>query len=632
MKNIKIYALTFIMLMQLIIPACLSSEPTVLGTMSVNSENNILTEIFERARIYENLYVDGDEISDNLRSAVSEARKLSLSGSPGNEEAQQAYDNFCEAEASFKQSYITNTDSKIPNSGLINKLYINDIKCAFDSESGIFCYTMGKKPDKELKFIFYVENLNSEKVYAEILDGESSLEWKFVPELNKEYTLRAHTRERVYDYKIMFTMLPIIQIDIERNIRDEYRDSIISVTDPDFEYMSFNGESVASDFHFESNAGIRLRGAMARGLPKNSYAIKFWENEQNKNVQLFNLRKDSDWILDAMYIDKARMRNRVSTDIWHDMDSQLYYMQEGQEQINGTRGVFVEVFLNNEYRGLYCFTEKIDRQQLQLNKNEEELKSTIYKGKSWGEALLFRTYYDYNNDWSWWDSFEQKYPRPAKGGQIEWAPLADFVKFFVNSSDEEFAADVDKYIDVQNFVEYAIFMCISYAYDNTGKNAYWSCYDMTDENMNKIFLTPWDLDASWGASWDGSKLYGSATQTWMDSEYEHDTKLFRRLVLTNAGGFADKMLETWERLKHNALSPETILKRFNDYFDLFEKSGAWDRECLKWRESELNIDEERAYIKDWVEARWVYIDDLIRNKLDTVGDFAPQPPRWLRRR
>jgi hypothetical protein len=282
---------------------------------------------------------------------------------------------------------------------------------------------------------------------------------------------------------------------------------------------------------------------------------------------------------------------------------------------------------------LYCFTEKIDRQQLQLDRNEDELKSVIYKGKHWGDVLLFRTYYDYDNNYSWWDTWEQKYPRPASGGQIEWAPLADFVKFFADSGDEEFAADIAQYIDMQNFVDYTIFLCITYAYDNTGKNAYWSCYDMTDPDMRRIFITPWDLDASWGGSWDGRKLgIESATREWMDSDYEHDTQLFRRLVLTNAGGFADKMRETWERLKHGALSPETIIKRFADYFDVFEKSGAWGRESRRWRESDLlAAAEELAYISEWVGERWIYIDDLIQNKLDTVGDFAPEPPRRRRR-
>ena len=484
---------------------------------------------------------------------------------------------------------------------------------------------MGKVTDRELKFIFYAENDRDEQVYAEILLGGAALGWKFVPELNRVYTLRAHAKGRTFDYNIIFTMLPIVQINDIDSIGDDYKDALVSVTDPDFEYLSFGGEPVSSAYYIESAAGVKRRGALARGLPKNSYAIKFWENGANKNLRLFNLRSDSDWTLHAMFVDGSRMRNRVSTDIWLDMSSRLYYMQEGQEQINGTRGVFVELFLNDEYWGLYCFTEKVDRKQLQLYRNDGGLRSVIYKGRHWGDVLLFRTYHDYSNNSSWWANFEQKYPNPSRRGQIEWAPLADFINFFVNSSDEQFAAGASRYIDVQNFVDYTIFLTLSYAYDNTGKNLYWSVYDITDADLNKIFFTPWDLDGSWGKSWNGANLYGHENGPWMDSEWEHDTQLFRRLVLTNAGGFADLMRESWARLKQDALSLEKILGRFDDYFDLFEKSGAWGREQRRWWLA--SIEDEREFAHYWITARWAYVDNLIGSRLHEVWQYAPEPRR-----
>jgi hypothetical protein len=644
--------------MILIVSACTLSEAEPgMNMLNQNDSNhlndlnhssaggNIFAEIFERSIIYENLYIDGDEASENLQNAVSEARRLSVSLlsenelSDRNEEIQQVYDDFDNASLFFRRAY-TDIENKTTNSGLINHLYINDVKCAFDRQSDTFYYTMGRTPDKELRFIFYAENADGEKVFAEISDGGSSPGWNFVPELNKEYTLTAHTREQIYDYKIIFTMLPIIQINTDTPLdawSGTYRNSIISVTDPDFSYPSFSytgrdGTPVQSDFYFESSAGIRVRGAMARGFPKTSYAIKFWDSSQNnQNVELFGLRRDSDWILDAMAVDRSRVRNRAATDIWHEMSSPLYYEQEGQNIINGTRGVFVEVFFNDEYIGLYCFTEKVDRKQLQLDRNENGLKSIIYKGRHWGDVLLFRTYEPYNNNSSWWTTFEQKYPRPANGGQIEWAPLADFIQFFNESDDEEFAAGVHRYIDMQNFVDYTLFLIISYAYDNTGKNLYWSVYDITDPDMNKIFVTPWDLDGSWGTSWNGEKLHRSMNGPWIDDDWTHDSELFRRLVLTNAGGFADMMRETWERLKHDALSPAAVLKIFDDYFDLFEISGAWDRESVKWRQmGGLNLQEEREFVKEWVEARWIYTDGLIQNRLHEVGGYAPNPPRRRR--
>lgn len=595
-----------------------------------------------------------NEAAVNLEKSISPAKIVLAKLTAGetdnniNAEMEAALHELTEATEQFKAYYL-DTSNKTEDANLINALYVGGIKCGYNASSRTFYYTMGKTPDREFisRFEFESESKSESKsesetqnVFFELYDNNGSpAGYKFIPQLNAEYTLKARTEKSAYDYKMIFTMLPIIQINNIEYIDENYKNCTISVIDPDFTYNAGTPMEQQTAMFIESNAKIHIRGGISRWYPKQPYTVKFvTENGQNRDLPLFGMRKDSDWILDAMYIDKARMRNRVSTDVWHSMDSPLYYMTEDMKpQTNGTNGVFVEVFLNNEYIGLYCFTEKIDRKQLQLQRNDDGLNSMIYKGYTWEDPVLMRGYYDYNNEWWTWGGFKQMYPRALSGGQIEWQPLADFVDFAVNSSDNDFAANVSKYIDINNFVDYTILMIITFAYDNTGKNAFWSIYDITDINdindvnningggLSKIFITPWDLDASWGGSWEGSHIRPDIA--WMDSEYEHDSHLFRRLILTNADGFADKVKSRWEELRDNALSVDTITKRFDDYFDLFDKSGAWERESRKWRESRLDLDGERAYIKGWVKERWNYTDDFITNKLQTVGDFAAEPPR-----
>lgn len=644
MKNIRIIALILTILTVVttaaVFPSCSAAKNDNTAKQPAGtSDTSALSDLFFQSRMYEPFYVPGEEISDNLQNAVKNAAYILAHSSTPDKDIQNAVNELNAASENFKTQYLDST-VKLKNAGLIVKLYINGVKCAYDSQSQTFYYTMGKTPDKEFTFDFNAENAQneSENIFAEIYDPDNNLcAYRFVPQLNKEYSLKAQSQTEMCDYTIIFTMLPIVQINdiplsrLDKDTGTNYQNCTISVTDPDFSY-GYGSTTTQSNFFVESTAGIHIRGGIARSFPKKSYALKFVDDTgANKNFQLFGLRKSSDWILDAMYIDKARSRNRVSTDIWNDIESPLYYSDYmTNPQTNGTRGVFVEVFANDEYRGLYCFTEKIDKQQLQLQSNDDGLKSVTYKGKAWGDALLFRNYSPYDNNSMTWDAFQQKYPRPQKGGQIDWAPLADFVNFGVNSIDEDFAANVSKYIDIDNFVDYTLFLSISYAYDNTGKNAYWSIYDITDDNLSKIFLTPWDLDATWGGSWDGSRI--PPDFEWMDSaSYEHDSHLFRRLILTNADGFADKLKAKWESLKDNKLSAETIYARFANYLDLFDVSGAWQRESAKWQECNLNLDDERSYLQQWITARWNYIDDFITNKLNTVGDYAAVPPQPKRR-
>lgn len=124
---------------------------------------------------------------------------------------------------------------------------------------------------------------------------------------------------------------------------------------------------------FNHLSGIKVRGASASTYPKKAYSVELQdESGEETDASLLNLREDGDWILDAMYIDHARMRNRLCTDIWNSFNS-VPHKEKEPEAINGTRGYFVEVILNQKYNGLYCFTEKVDRKQLKLKKIRRQL-------------------------------------------------------------------------------------------------------------------------------------------------------------------------------------------------------------------------------------------------------------------
>jgi hypothetical protein len=82
------------------------------------------------------------------------------------------------------------------------------------------------------------------------------------------------------------------------------------------------------------------------------------------------MRSCSSWILDAMAIDRICMRNRVAFDIWNDF-SRLPY-DSGFERRNGTEGRFVEVYINDRYYGIYCMSDRINRNLLNLKKVSED--------------------------------------------------------------------------------------------------------------------------------------------------------------------------------------------------------------------------------------------------------------------
>jgi hypothetical protein len=198
--------------------------------------------------------------------------------------------------------------------------------------------------------------------------------------VNNQYTFNNITAESTYQTNItdvegntitgiiQFTFLPIIHLNGDFSY--EYQNGTITVSNPDEQ----------SD-DYELTARIKWRGGITNtdDKHKRNYNIKF-----DDDIKLFDMRKDNNWMLDAGQPDVFRMRNRIAMDLWNDMAHKPYYADKEPKALNGVRGCIVEVFLNDEYRGIYNFSEKMDRKQLKLKKVYESGKvhGLLYKGKT----------------------------------------------------------------------------------------------------------------------------------------------------------------------------------------------------------------------------------------------------------
>ena len=210
------------------------------------------------------------------------------------------------------------------------------------------------------------------------------------------------------EYQLIFTRFPILQITVNQPILDNPKVATeFRLNDPDFLQ---NG---MMQREFISIAGIELRGGSAQSFPKKSYAIELWEDTlgvTSVDTSFFGLRNDDDWILDAMFLDKGRMRNRVSMDLWLDFH-ELPYQSSEPKAIGGTRGEFIEVILDQEYLGVYVFSDRIDRKQLKLESFENgDNFGLLYKASYWENGtVLFNNYFDFDPMSDYWEGWEHKY-------------------------------------------------------------------------------------------------------------------------------------------------------------------------------------------------------------------------------
>ena len=413
--------------------------------------------------------------------------------------------------------------------------------------------------------------------------------------------------------ELVVTGVPIIEIIAPEGIVDEpKRPCEIVLTDP-------KGRTNGSQIHFESHGGIEIRGAGAQRYEKKAYSFKLKDRLTNENLdaQLLGMREDQSWILDAMWLDCAKMRNRVCFDIWNDLHT-LYYIDEEPKAVGATHGYPVEMFLDGTYHGLYILSDRIDRKQLKLKKKG----GYLYKGGEWtDECKLQGVTSPYDNSRLEWNGFESDYPDEI--GDVEFKYLSDFIRFFSNSPQEEFAANLEERLDISSLVDYFIFINLLMAYDNTGRNIFWGIYDVKATSVPKFIIQPWDLDGTLGRTWDAIKLdpeKGLGFDNGLTLRNDANSKYFRpfeRIMDENPNNIKQRIYERFMEVKDKALSPDNMAKKVDYYKRQLLESGALERDRQKWSGKWMygyaDPNEEAEFMKSWYKARLEYLERMFRD-------------------
>lgn len=395
--------------------------------------------------------------------------------------------------------------------------------------------------------------------------------------------------------------LPLVNLEVEIDSVNKYNYTLGSMT-----LIEYKDGIVKLDTF---NCQVKYRGGSALLFSKKPFNIKLVDDEGEKlDANLLGLRTDNTWILDAMGIDKLRMRNRVCFDIWNEFSHTMWNTNYGNR--NGTVGTMVEVFINGDYHGIYCLSDKINRQLLNLRKAKVEddgsvtVKGLLYKGVAWS-ALT--GYHEGNTNSVTWDAFELQYPEDYPSLQT-WQPLITLMDFNCETEMEYFIEHYNEWYYVDNLVDYWVFLIALGLTDQPYKNTFLSTPDINFEH--RFMITPWDLDACLGRAWNGNLL----------GEYPSVTRLdnmgpYRRLKVNNIDGFKQKLAQRWQQLIENELSPANLESHINAIAQRFVESGAWQREYNKWKNTNVriaeNIEDEVQFVINWYIGNLVYANENI---------------------
>ncbi len=295
---------------------------------------------------------------------------------------------------------------------------------------------------------------------------------------------------------------------------------------------------------------------------KKPYQIKF-ESKEN----LFGLGKAKSWVLLANYFDEAYLRNDVAFHI-----ARLI----GADYANDGR--FLELYIDNEYVGLYYLTQKINISSASVKIKDEnavlmELDNVYYEEdgeyyltKNKGDAFVLKD--SVSDD----ESVRQM---AAKNFVSDFSALEEAI-------DRKDWGKIQELIDVESFAEYYILQDFSLNWDSFTTSTYF----YKNGPHDKIHAGPaWDFDNAFGR-WLETMFYRRNIEYKNDEDKKQSLTFFEltkvsefrrllvRIVKERLLPYRDEILTylstNAERIRNSAIRDNEKLGR-NNYDDEVEK-------------------------------------------------------------
>lgn len=464
---------------------------------------------------------------------------------------------------------------------IINGVLINSVNCIYDTNSNTYYLPINLKENND-NIELNIEIRSSKFIKSNIDGNEFKKRIKLNEKLdyNKTITVSYRSLFNKGEFYIKFTNMPVIQMNFdESEISDEYTYFKFSLTDPD--YIENNSKN-----QFTRYSKIRYRGSSTRNYEKKSYRIKM---EEKIDFDILGMSNSNTWILDGIATDPSYIRTKTSSDLWNNINEDL-----DKEKYTELNSKYVEVYINDEYRGLYLLKETIDENLLNLDKDT----GVILKGINW-ETPDFNDLDNINSNI--YGPFELKYPKTKKRLSISFKNILTKLKEYYTGNINYNVINDTFYIE--NLANHRIFLLVLQAYDNYEyKNIYYSIVD--DKEDTKVLITPWDLDLTFNLLWSEDKEN-------FTEQYNKVEDIVEPYGINQDEEFKKYIKERWNVLSESALSKETVNNIIDEQYKYLMKAGALQRENEKYYNT--NIEQEKKAIKDWYNNRYEIIGSYIQS-------------------
>lgn len=459
---------------------------------------------------------------------------------------------------------------------LISNLKINNISAIYDKDNNIFYYMISDRYEDEIKIL----NIDLENDFKYKIIGETlniiRVDYK------KTFEVIIYNDKFYFETKIKLTNLPIINIESKENILEE--------TESVFNYINVE----QSQKLFSNNSKIHVRGNTSKNFDKKSYKINMYDKNYNneKEVNISDFYYGNSFVLDALYRDPSKIRNLLSTELWNDISNDFSNIKIYSE--------FVELFINNEYKGLYLLTEPINRRKLNLNKSTDKDTSVVIKVQQWNDINSKLDFSNIIEDA--YLGYELKYPNKKELYKKSWDKVLSQVSQYYDNKVDSSYQTISSVFNIENYIDMIIFNAfINNSDNNIDKNNYFYINSLND---NEIFIQPWDMEYTFG-----TRYKGTAERNLLKNMEDYN-QIYTGFYHGNSPEINKLLIERYLELRKNILTKEYFDSLLNKYLNELNK-GAALRDSKLWYEYDL--EKEIEEIRTWIYNRIEYFDKYVES-------------------
>ena len=388
--------------------------------------------------------------------------------------------------------------------------------------------------------------------------------------------------------------------------QDGSRNYMTDIDNPEF--LNYNGR-----------IGIERRGTSSQNLQKKPYGLETLQSDNvtNNNVSILGMPKENDWVLNALAFDQTGMRDVIA-----------YELSEKLGQY-AARRVYCEVVINDDYKGLYLFMEKIKADDNRVNIEKMDNTCNSYPEVTGG--YITKTDKTTGNDpvaWSmqcygsgWWAQtadFIHHYPKPS---DITNAQHNYIKNYFTNlaskagSHNTSIEDGIPAIIDIPSFVD---FMIIAEFTSNVDVYQYSTFFHK--DKKGKLRAGPvWDYNLAFGHDEFGNR---SLYYVWQfDNNDNTGPKFWKDLFDTDM--FRCYLAKRWFEvtLEGNPLDYNAICNRIDELDELIQEGVVRDNQ--RWHKMTQHASEVQS-LKTWIQQRINWLNTNI-GSCDACSDIDLPP-------